>query len=89
MEPPPLALLKESRAAAHACSTFDTDTTRPFTEEELKKMLKSAARIQYHYSHCFDEVIVNDVLSSAFTRLMDAIQRLESEPLWVPAAWVQ
>lgn len=89
IEPPPLALLKESRAAAHARSTFDTDNTRPFTEEELKKMLKSAARIQYHYSHCFDEVIVNDVLSSAFTRLMDAIHRLESEPLWVPASWVQ
>uniref|UniRef100_A0A2P2I157 MAGUK p55 subfamily member 7-like n=2 Tax=Hirondellea gigas TaxID=1518452 RepID=A0A2P2I157_9CRUS len=89
IEPPPLALLKESRAAAHATSTFDADTTRPFTEEELKKMLKSSQRIQYHYSHCFDEVIVNDVLSSAFTRLMDAIQRLESEPLWVPASWVQ
>ncbi|KAF2358044.1 L27 domain C-terminal [Trinorchestia longiramus] len=89
IEPPPLALLKESRAAAQAKSTFDADTERPFTEEELKKMLKSAQRIHHHYSHCFDEVIVNDVLSSAFTRLMDAIQRLESEPLWVPASWVQ
>ncbi|XP_018021718.1 MAGUK p55 subfamily member 7 [Hyalella azteca] len=89
IEPPPLALLKESRAAAQAKSTFDADTDRPFTEEELKKMLKSAQRIRYHYSHCFDEVIVNDVLSSAFTRLMDAIQRLESEPLWVSASWVQ
>lgn len=52
-------------------------------------MLKAAARIEFHYSHLFDEEIVNDELSSAFELLVTAVNRVETEPLWVPASWVQ
>ena len=52
-------------------------------------MLKADAKIDFHYSHWVDEVIVNDELSSAFERLVKAQTRLETEPLWVPASWVQ
>lgn len=60
-----------------------------FQEDELRMMLKSAARIEFHYSHWIDEVIVNDDLSSAFERLLTIVSKIESEPLWVPASWVQ
>lgn len=61
----------------------------PFQEDEFKDMLKADARIEFHYSHWFDEVIVNDDLSSAFELLVAAVNRVETEPLWVPASWVQ
>ncbi|KAL7633063.1 UNVERIFIED_CONTAM: hypothetical protein RMT77_016639 [Armadillidium vulgare] len=88
IKPPPLALLKETRHATHAKSTFDQNTNREFTEDELRMMLKSAARIEFHYSHWIDEIIVNDDLSSAFERLLTIVQKIESDPLWVPASWV-
>ncbi|XP_053631225.2 MAGUK p55 subfamily member 7 isoform X1 [Cherax quadricarinatus] len=89
IKPPTLAVLKETRQAAHARSTFDENNSRGFTEDEFKDMLKAAARIEFHYSHWFDEVIVNDELSSAFERLVAAVNKVETEPLWVPASWVQ
>ncbi|CAL4220871.1 unnamed protein product, partial [Meganyctiphanes norvegica] len=89
VKPPTLAVLKETRQAAHAMSTFDKNSSRGFTDEELRLMLKAAARIEFHYSHWFDEVIVNDDLSTSFERLVAAIQKVESDPLWVPASWVQ
>ncbi|XP_064104519.1 MAGUK p55 subfamily member 7-like isoform X3 [Macrobrachium nipponense] len=89
VKPPTLAVLKETRQAAHARSTFDENNSRGFTEEEFKGMLKAAARIEFHYSHWFDEIIVNDELSSAFERLVSAVNKVETEPLWVPASWVQ
>lgn len=89
IKPPTLAVLKETRLAAHARSTFDENNSRGFTEDEFKDMLKAAARIEFHYSHWFDEVVVNDELSSAFELLLTAVNRVETEPLWVPASWVQ
>ncbi|XP_076054291.1 membrane palmitoylated protein 7-like protein metro [Oratosquilla oratoria] len=89
IKPPTLALLKETRHAAHARSTFDENNSRGFTDDEFKDMLKAAARIEFHYSHWFDEVVVNDDLSSAFELLVKAIHKVETEPLWVPASWVQ
>jgi hypothetical protein len=41
------------------------------------------------YSHLFDETIINADLSAAFERLVAAVNRVETEPLWVPASWVQ
>ncbi|KAG7163153.1 MAGUK p55 subfamily member 3-like [Homarus americanus] len=89
IKPPTLAVLKETRQAAHARSTFDENNSRGFTEDEFRDMLKAAARIEFHYSHWFDEVIVNDELSSAFELLVAAVNKVETEPLWVPASWVQ
>lgn len=52
-------------------------------------MIHSADRIEFLYSHLFDETIVNADLSMAFEQLAGAISRVETEPLWVPASWVQ
>ncbi|XP_063910294.1 MAGUK p55 subfamily member 7 isoform X3 [Zophobas morio] len=89
IKPPPLDRLKETRNAVHARSTFDVNNSRGFTEEEFNDIMKSANRIEFLYEHFFDEVIVNDDLALAFSQLLTAANRVETEPLWVPASWVQ
>ncbi|CAH1372368.1 hypothetical protein MTP99_013859 [Tenebrio molitor] len=89
IKPPPLDKLKETRNAVHARSTFDVDNSRGFTEEEFNDIIKAANRIEFLYDHFFDEVIVNDDLAVAFSQLLAATNRVESEPSWVPASWVQ
>ena len=58
-------------------------------DDEFKEILRSAERIEFLYSHLFDEVIVNADLSAAFEQLVRAVNRVENEALWVPASWVQ
>ncbi|KAL6442260.1 hypothetical protein ACFW04_002490 [Cataglyphis niger] len=89
IKPPTFEVLKETRNEARARSTFDENNSRGFTDEEFREILHSAERIEFLYSHLFDEVIVNADLPMAFEQLVNAIHRVESEPLWVPASWVQ
>lgn len=108
IKPPPLDILKETRTAAHARSTFDVNNSRGFTvsfcsvtlfcnnnisvwlqDDEFSDIIKSSARIEFLYEHLFDEQIVNDDLAVAFSQLLAAAIRVETEPLWVPASWVQ
>ncbi|KAF0309582.1 MAGUK p55 subfamily member 7 [Amphibalanus amphitrite] len=89
VKPPLYDRLKETRAASYARSTFDQTSTRGFTDDELRDMLHSAARLEFHYGHLFDETIVNDDLSTAVAQLLRTARRVETEPLWVPASWVQ
>ncbi|XP_011331244.1 MAGUK p55 subfamily member 7 isoform X7 [Ooceraea biroi] len=89
VKPPKFEVLKETRNEARARSTFDESNSRGFTDEEFHEILHSAEKIEFLYSHLFDEVIVNADLPMAFEQLVNAIHRVESEPLWVPASWVQ
>ncbi|XP_019876675.1 MAGUK p55 subfamily member 7 isoform X2 [Aethina tumida] len=89
IKPPDLEILKDTRNAVHARSTFDVNNSRGFTEEEFVDIEKSAARIEFLYEHFFDETIVNSDLAIAFSQLLSACNRVETEPLWVPASWVQ
>lgn len=89
VKPPPLEILKETRYALHARSTFDVNNSRGFTDEEFNDMIKSSNRIEFLYEHFFDEQILNADLAIAFSQLLSAVNRVETEPLWVPASWVQ
>ncbi|CAG9771119.1 unnamed protein product [Ceutorhynchus assimilis] len=89
ISPPSLDVLKETRVANHARSTFDVHNSRGFTEEEFQDMIKHSEKIEFLYEHFFDETIVNDDLLGAFSKLLAAVNRVENEPLWVPASWVQ
>ncbi|XP_043586322.1 MAGUK p55 subfamily member 7 isoform X3 [Bombus pyrosoma] len=89
IKPPKFEILKETRNDVRARSTFDESNSRGFTDEEFHEILYNAARIEFLYNHLFDEVIVNADLSMAFEQLVNAVHRVESEPLWVPASWVQ
>ncbi|XP_075228457.1 membrane palmitoylated protein 7-like protein metro isoform X2 [Lycorma delicatula] len=89
IKPPEFDALKETRSAAYARSTFDENNSRGFTDDEFRDIIHSSKRIEFLYSHFFDEVIVNADLSTAFEQLVCAVNRVETEPLWVPASWVQ
>ena len=52
-------------------------------------MIHNSDRIEYLYGHFFDETITNADLSTAYEQLVKAVNKVESEPLWVPASWVQ
>ncbi|CAG9857999.1 unnamed protein product [Phyllotreta striolata] len=89
VKPPDLETLKETRNAHHARSTFDIHNSRGFTDDEFNDIIKAAGRIEFLYEHLFDETITNTDLAMAFSQLSSAANRLETEPLWVPASWVQ
>ncbi|XP_023949278.1 MAGUK p55 subfamily member 7 isoform X1 [Bicyclus anynana] len=89
IKPPVLEKLIKTRTTANARSTFDKDSSRAFTEEEFADIVRSSNRINFLYGYMFDEEIVNEDLASALTQLLKMAWRVQSEPLWVPAAWVQ
>ncbi|XP_044734339.1 MAGUK p55 subfamily member 7 isoform X2 [Chrysoperla carnea] len=89
IKPPSLEVLKETRALAHARSTFDANNSRGFTDDEFHEILHASSRIEFLYEHLFDEQIVNADLATAFEQLVTAVNRVETEPLWAPASWVQ
>ncbi|XP_076009896.1 protein PALS2-like [Genypterus blacodes] len=63
-------------------------TTKLLTENDLKKTVDESARIRRAYSHYFDLTIVNDNLDMAFDKLQETVERLSTEPQWVPVSWV-
>ncbi|XP_071355323.1 MAGUK p55 subfamily member 6b isoform X1 [Trachinotus anak] len=63
-------------------------TTKQLTDVDLRKTVDESARIQRAYSHYFDLTIVNDNLDKAFETLQAAVDKLCSEPQWVPVNWV-
>ncbi|XP_055859000.1 MAGUK p55 subfamily member 7 isoform X5 [Episyrphus balteatus] len=89
IKPPSFDVLKETRTASRAKSTFDETNSRGFTDEEFQDMVKHGERIDFLYGHYFDEEILNDDLATALEKLVNCVQRAENEPLWAPASWVQ
>ncbi|XP_035443978.1 MAGUK p55 subfamily member 7 isoform X3 [Spodoptera frugiperda] len=89
IRPPTHERLIETRTAANARSTFDKECSRAFTEEEFSDIARSSNRINFLYGYMFDEEIVNEDLASALSQLLKTAWRVQSEPLWVPASWVQ
>ncbi|XP_018908000.2 MAGUK p55 subfamily member 7 isoform X4 [Bemisia tabaci] len=87
IKPPSFEVLKETRSSVHARSTFDEFNSRGFTDEEFQEIVRSSERIEFLYGHLFDESILNDDLSSAFEQLLYSVHRVDTEPMWVPAAW--
>lgn len=89
IKPPIFDILKSTRNAAFAMSTFDETNSRGFTDDEFNEILRSSKRIEFLYDHWFDEIIVNDDFKSALEQLLEADHKLKTEPLWAPAAWLQ
>uniref|UniRef100_A0A2A4JGP1 MAGUK p55 subfamily member 7 n=1 Tax=Heliothis virescens TaxID=7102 RepID=A0A2A4JGP1_HELVI len=89
IKPPTLDRLIETRTAANARSPFDKESSRAFTEYEFSDMVRSSNRLYFLYSYMFDDEIVNEELSGALSQLLKVVWRVQSEPLWVPASWVQ
>ena len=51
-------------------------------------MIEKAREMEDSYGHYFDLIIVNTDLNKAYEELLAEINRLEIEPQWVPATWV-
>jgi hypothetical protein len=86
--PKGFAVLRETRSAAYARLTFDENSSRGFTDDELAEMIRSGQRIELHYGHLFDDVIVNGDLSTAFEQLLVVARKLDAQSQWVPVSWV-
>lgn len=78
----------ETLRAMHKAVVDAGITTKLLTDSDLKKTVDESARIQRAYNHYFDLIIVNDNLDKAFENLQTAIEKLRTEPQWVPISWV-
>ncbi len=87
IKPPGFAVLRETRSAAYARSTFDENSSRGFTDDEMAEMIRSGQRIELHCGHLFDDTIVNGDLSTAFELLVVA-RKLDTQSQGVPVSWV-
>ncbi|GCC28494.1 MAGUK p55 subfamily member 2b isoform X1 [Chiloscyllium punctatum] len=74
--------------AMHRAAIDAGVTTKQLTDTDLKKTVDESSRIQRAYSHYFDHTIMNDNLDKAFQKLQAAMEKLCTEPQWVPVSWV-
>ncbi|KAB5517958.1 hypothetical protein PHYPO_G00173550 [Pangasianodon hypophthalmus] len=78
----------ETLKAMHKAVVDAGITTKQLTDVDLKKRVDESACIQRTYKHYFDLTIVSDNLDAAFETLQVALDKLRSEPQWVPVSWV-
>ena len=64
------------------------DHSEPINDVELKEIIERAREMEEAYGHFFDMVIIYSDPERAFQQLLAAINSLEREPQWVPAAWL-
>ncbi|XP_060112283.1 MAGUK p55 subfamily member 2 isoform X1 [Heteronotia binoei] len=62
--------------------------TKQLTDADLKRTVDESCRIQRGYGHYFDLCLVNDNMERTFQQLQQALEKLHSEPQWVPVSWV-
>ncbi|XP_014669759.1 PREDICTED: MAGUK p55 subfamily member 6-like isoform X2 [Priapulus caudatus] len=82
-----LAYERELQNRSVTMSTLDTEFM-DMTEEDFDRTVNESYRLQKNYDCFFDLTIVNDDFEKTFVVLHDAIQRLATEPQWVPVNWV-
>ncbi|KAK7907635.1 hypothetical protein WMY93_016247 [Mugilogobius chulae] len=56
--------------------------------EELKEVLEKAREMEHNFGHLFDATLVNSDLEQSFHELRRIIDRLDTEPQWVPTSWL-
>ncbi|XP_028997504.1 MAGUK p55 subfamily member 5b isoform X2 [Betta splendens] len=56
--------------------------------EELKEVIEKAREMEHSFGHFFDATIVNMDPDQAFHELRRLIEKLDTEPQWVPTSWL-
>ncbi|XP_042359147.1 MAGUK p55 subfamily member 5b isoform X2 [Plectropomus leopardus] len=56
--------------------------------EELKEVIEKAREMEHNFGHFFDATIVNMDPDQAFHELRRLIDKLDTEPQWVPTSWL-
>ncbi|MEE6492103.1 hypothetical protein FKM82_016473 [Ascaphus truei] len=57
--------------------------------EELREIIEKAREMEQNNGHYFDSAIVNTDLEKAFQELVRLIDKLDTEPQWVPSSWLR
>nr|XP_026689598.1 MAGUK p55 subfamily member 5-like isoform X1 [Ciona intestinalis] len=76
--PPPLEKLRQNMSKEG----------KQIKEDELRRIIENARDIERRYAHYFDETIRNTDLNRSYAELLRLINKLDSEPQWVPASWL-
>ncbi|XP_034383488.1 MAGUK p55 subfamily member 5b [Cyclopterus lumpus] len=63
----------------------DGKTPKP---EDLKEVIEKAREMEQNFGHFFDATIVNMDPDQAFHELRRLIDKLDTEPQWVPTSWL-
>ncbi|KAM8846566.1 MAGUK p55 subfamily member 5b [Synchiropus picturatus] len=56
--------------------------------EELKEIIEKAREMEQNFGHFFDSTLVNSDPDQAFHELRRLIEKLDTEPQWVPTSWL-
>ncbi|XP_077321131.1 protein PALS1 [Lithobates pipiens] len=57
--------------------------------EELRDIIEKAREMEQNNGHYFDTAIVNTDLDKAYQELLRIINKLDTEPQWVPSSWLR
>ncbi|XP_041430342.1 MAGUK p55 subfamily member 5 [Xenopus laevis] len=57
--------------------------------EELREIMEKAREMEQNNGHYFDTAIVNTDLDKAYQELLRIINKLDTEPQWVPSSWLR
>lgn len=57
--------------------------------EELRDIIEKAREMEQSCGHLFDAIIVNTDQDKAYTELLRLINKLDTEPQWVPCSWLR
>ncbi|XP_075683621.1 MAGUK p55 subfamily member 7 [Rhinoderma darwinii] len=89
IKPPSIERLRETRKNAKVISSKDERaSSKTFSEEDFDEMIRSAQVMEVQYGHYFDNVIINDDLTTAYNELKSILDRLETDRFWVPVSWL-
>ncbi|XP_077367653.1 MAGUK p55 subfamily member 5b [Festucalex cinctus] len=56
--------------------------------EDLKEVIEKAREMEQDFGHVFDATVVNAEPNEAFLELRRLIDKLDTEPQWVPTSWL-
>jgi len=65
-----------------------TQQNEAMTDDQLKDIIEKAREMEAMYGHYFDMFIQMVNIERSYRELLSAINVLEREPQWVPAAWL-
>lgn len=58
------------------------------TDDQLKEVIEKGREMEEAYGHLLDYILVNMHIDRTYDELLQEINRIESEPQWVPREWV-
>ncbi|KAJ3606144.1 hypothetical protein NHX12_025665, partial [Muraenolepis orangiensis] len=85
LKPYVIFIAPPSQERLRALLATEGKTPKP---EELKEVIEKAREMEQSYGHLFDAAVVNGDPDTAFRELRRLIEKLDTEPQWVPTSWL-